>query len=61
MREVVQTLIQKAKSGDMAAIRILFDRALGKAEAVDQMMSDEKRRAEFPVFEFDRPPIDFIG
>jgi len=35
IKAVVQTLIQKAKAGDVAAAKIIFDRAAGPAQALD--------------------------
>jgi hypothetical protein len=41
MAEVVAALIEKAKSGDVPAIRELLDRVLGKGEAMDLLLRVE--------------------
>ena len=35
VREVIASVVQKAKDGDMVAARVLFDRVLGPAVAAD--------------------------
>jgi len=50
MREVASALVEKAKGGDIAAARVLFDRVLGKPieadllariEALEEHLGDE--------------------
>jgi hypothetical protein len=35
IRAIVQTLLQQAKDGDVAAAKVVFDRACGPAQALD--------------------------
>jgi hypothetical protein len=35
MRQIIRRLVQDAKGGDAAAARLILDRCLGPAEAVD--------------------------
>jgi hypothetical protein len=45
MREVVAALLAKAKSGDVAAVRELLERTLGKPQEADLMERMEKLEA----------------
>jgi hypothetical protein len=49
MRAVVRTLVTLAKAGDVAAIKLLFERLLGRVAATtaDDEESDEAIREEF--------------
>ncbi len=40
LRTVVATLVEKAKGGDVGAIKLLFDRTLGKVVAIESSMAN---------------------
>ena len=43
---VVAALVEKAKAGDIAAIRELFDRLLGKQKSTAELLEEERTEAE---------------
>ena len=46
MRDVISAMVKKAKGGDVAAARILFDRCLGPSEASDVLARLEDLEAQ---------------
>lgn len=59
LRTVVRALVEKARSGDVAAIKELLDRTIGKARPIeDADEAGDQRRVIIKVVHGDAPPLE---